>query len=119
MLLEEYQNGTTHRKWQSCNHTSVDSEGRGCGQDNVYCYQCLSFWKTLILIVKAAQVGRPWACGPATASDNSGRMSAKILQANKKKILISLWLLGTALLHDDRLSIGDIMGSQARMKLGQ
>lgn len=91
LLLQEYQNGTTHKKRQSCNCTSIDSEGRGYGQDNVYCYQCLSFWKTLILIVKATKVGRAWVCGPETTSDNSGRMSAKILQANKKKNFLFLF----------------------------
>lgn len=79
------------KKRQKCNCTSIDSEGRGYGQDNVYCYQCLSFWKTLILIVKATKVGRAWVCGPATTSDNSGRMSAKILQANKKKYFLFLF----------------------------
>lgn len=108
---------------QSCNWMSVDSEGRGYGQDSVYCYQILSIWKTLILIVKAAKVGRAWACGPATASDNSGRMSAKNLQAKQNKtknlFLLSLWLLGIALLHDCKLSLGDIRVSQARMMVGQ
>lgn len=100
---------------------SVDSEGRGYGQDNVYCYQFLSVWKTLI--VKAAKAGRAWACGPSTASDNSDRMSAKNLQAKQQQqktfFLLPLWLLGTALLHDCKLSIGDISGSQAGMKLDQ
>lgn len=118
MLLEEYQNGTTHKKRQSCNCTSIDSEGRGYGQDNVYCYQCLSFWKTLILIVKATKVGRAWVWGPVTVTTQAEcllRFSKQI----KKIFLISLWLLGTALLHDCRLSIEDMMGSQVRMNLDQ
>lgn len=71
--------------------------------------------------MKAAKIGRAWVCGPTTASDSSGRMSAKNLQAkqNKNLFLLPLWLLGIALLHDCKLSLGDIRGSQARMMVGQ